>query len=104
MSWLWPIKTGKTFFDVWSVCHCFFWVVLGFNWGALAPKHKWMALAWLPFAVTLVLALLWEVAEKWYFEPHGWVLHPEVWYNRWLSDPLVGLIGMGLGLWLVSKQ
>jgi len=44
------------------------------------------------------------VFEKWYLEPHGYVLHPEVWFNRWLSDPLVGLAGVALGLWLVRQQ
>lgn len=104
MNWFWPIRTGNTFFDVWSICHLCFWVVAGFNWASVALKYKALSNWWLLYVATLAVAFLWEVIEKQIFEPSGYVHHPEIWYNRWLSDPLIGLIGVTIGVYLVSKQ
>jgi hypothetical protein len=104
MSWLWPPRTGQTFLDLWSVCHLCFWIVIGFNWGALALKNKALHPVWLPIVVTVCGALLWEVFEWQVLERLGIVRHPELWFNRWLSDPLVGVIGVLLGIWLVRHQ
>jgi len=103
-SWLWPVKTGRVFFDVWSIVHMAFWLVLGANWEAVRTSHKWPRHLGAVLGVTLVLALAWECFEKWYAEPHGWVAHPEIWFNRWLSDPLVGLAGVALGILIISRQ
>jgi len=104
MSWFLPVKTGQSFFDTWSICHFCFWVVIGFNWGALALKNKAMHAWWLPYLVVLAGALLWEVFEGQVLEKLGFVRCPELWFNRWLSDPIVGLAGVALGLWLVKHQ
>lgn len=104
MNWLWPIKTGRTFFDVWSICHFAFWLVFGFNWGAVALRNKSEHAWWLPYVVAVVGALLWEVVEGQVFEPLGFVRHPEAWFNRWLSDPLVAVIAVLFALWLVRHQ
>jgi hypothetical protein len=104
MRWLWPIQTGTTMFDVWSIVHLCFWLVLGANWEAVRVSRHWQQCWAAVLGSTLALALLWEVFERWYAEPHGWVAHPEVWFNRWLSDPLVGLTGVALGILLISRQ
>jgi len=103
-AWLWPVKTGRTFVDLWTICHLCFWVVIGFNWGALALKNKALHSWWLPYLCALAGAFLWEVFEGQVLERLGVVRYPEVWFNRWLSDPLVALVGVGLGLWLVNRQ
>ena len=104
MSWFWPIRTGATVLDAWSVVHLCFWIVVGANWQALALKNKALHTWWLPYTVVLAGALLWEVFEGQVLEKLGFVCYPELWYNRWLSDPLVGLAGVALGLWLVRQQ
>lgn len=104
MNWLWPIRTGKTFFDTWTIIHLCFWMVVGGVWDSVRSARFWPNRWGAVLTVTLTLALAWECFEKWYAEPHGWVEHPEVWFNRWLSDPLVGLIGVTLGIILISRQ
>ena len=91
MDIFWPIKTGRTFFDVNTIFHLAFWVFMGSNF--------WYAKAYISKPNSLVVgvcgALVWEVAER-FFErwfPQMFT-HPESWYNSWLSDPLTALIGI----------
>jgi hypothetical protein len=104
MDWLYPIRTGKTFFDVWSVCHFAFWLVFAFNWVALTVRHQLQVAWWAVYVVALVFALVWELIEWRILEPNGYVLHPEIWFNRWLSDPSIALVAVVVGLWLVRHQ
>jgi hypothetical protein len=30
-NWFWPVRTGITFFDVWTIFHLAFWVFMGSN-------------------------------------------------------------------------
>lgn len=98
MKWFWPIRTGKTFFDVWSICHFASGVVIGYVVGSQTNRF------WLFFLISLALGYAWEVVED---EMERWtkmVKHHEVWFNRWISDPMVVLAGSMLGYWLVSMQ
>lgn len=104
MSWLWPIKTGQTFFDTWSICHLCFWMVYGYNFVAVFLKRKKVAPMWAALLLALIGAYAWECFEGFYLEKHGWVMFQEVWFNRWLSDPLVALAGTAAGVALVRKQ
>ena len=103
LSWLWPIRTGNTFVDLWSLVHLCFWVVVGANFQSLRWKHPNLPV-WSAFAGTVLFAYVWEVFEKFYCEPHGMVRHPEVWFNRWLSDPLVGVLGVAIGMLLILHE
>ena len=99
MRWLYPVVTGKTFLDTSSCIHLAFWIFLGscFAYGKI-PVRKAMV-------VMAVLAFAWEIferfAEKKY--PTVWA-HPESWLNAWVSDPLMGVLGVLAAYWLVSKQ
>jgi hypothetical protein len=108
MSWLWPIRTGQTVVDVWSVCHLCFWVVYGFNFWAVCLRAHYTPPWWVGYtlavAAALLFALAWELLEGFYLEKHGWVLFKEIWFNRWLSDPLMAVLGTALGLYLVRLQ
>jgi hypothetical protein len=104
MSWLWPIQTGQTFFDTWSICHLCFWIVYGYNYVATCLKRKAPAKLWQALLVALIFAYAWECFEGFVLEPHGWVMFKEVWFNRWLSDPLMAVVGTVGGLYLVRKQ
>ena len=93
MSWLWPIRTGRTFFDVWSLVHFAFWFVVG--------SVPWSTKMSRPLALGLCLggAYAWEVFER-YAEkrwPNLW-LNPESWQNAWISDPLMCMLGV-LSVW-----
>lgn len=99
MQWLYPIITGKTLFDTSSLIHFAFWIFLGSGFAyAKMPMRKGML-------VMAVIAFGWEIFErfaekKW---PQFW-LHPESWLNAWVSDPLMGVLGVLTAYWLVSKQ
>lgn len=91
MNWLWPISTGKSAVDVWTIFHLAFWIYMGSNF--------WSFNTWIDrpraMLIGLVLAYLWEIFER-YAErkwPHMW-LTPESWYNAYVSDPLTCVVGM----------
>jgi len=98
-SWLWPIRTGRTFFDVWSVAHFAAGVVIGFDLGSQGFGFLGFAL------VTVALGYLWEVVESAIEKlfPKA-IKHPEGILNRWFSDLLMVFLGGWLGYWLVSFQ
>lgn len=98
-NWLWPIRTGKTFFDVWSVVH----LAAGLIIGADLFSQDWSL--WKTFVGAVVLGYAWELVEtfiewKW----PGVVKHPEGKLNRWVSDPWMVVAGAMLGAWLISYQ
>lgn len=103
MSWsqyFWPIQTGRTFFDAWTIVHIAFWLVVGANMGNPTLKISIWA-CWLTF---IVGAVIWEVVEK--FVVHqmlGWVAFPEVWYNSWISDILVAPLGGFIGYYMIKS-
>jgi len=100
MKWLWPIRTGRTVFDVWFVIHLCFWVFASSN---MAAFH-------LPLATAIVImagvALSWELFER-YAErrwPDIW-RHPEAPVNSYLGDVvLAGGLGTWVGYFLVGAQ
>jgi hypothetical protein len=96
IKWLWPIVTGRVFFDGPSMFHFGFWV---FAASCLAYAKVSLAHAML---VMLAGAYSWEIFER-YAEkkwPQYWT-HPEIWFNSWLSDPLMGVLGVLLAYYLV---
>lgn len=90
MTWLFG-RTGYSFFEYWSLGHfaCWFWL------GTVAAGLKVPRLP--AFILGLGLALIWEVletfAEKWWPKLSE---HPESWWNRWLSDPLMCVLGLAI--------
>lgn len=99
MSHLWPILTGVTLIDVWTLPHLGFWIFTGSTIWAFR-LHKWLS-----FGICLGLAFSWEVFEK--FAEHLWPdrwQDPESFINSWISDPLTCVIGF-LGVWyLLDKR
>ena len=95
LEWFWPVRTGQTFFDLWSIVHFCTFVGLGASVQAL-DKPLWMTLI-----VLLVFAFGWEVIEA-YTPIHNLVKFPESWLNSWVSDPIVDMLGGAVGIWLVK--
>jgi len=102
MSWLIG-TTGLAFFDVWSVAHLAFWVFIG---SVLWPmiKDSGLSLRMIALGACLIAAYAWEGFEKiaevrW---PRLW-LHPEVWYNSYVSDILTTIIGV-LGMFYLLDR
>jgi hypothetical protein len=95
MDWIYPIHTGHTFFDVWTIFHQAFWLFAGSCfWAFRDTIEKPRALV-----VGLVMAYGWEVFER-YAErrwPDRW-LNPESWLNSYVSDPLTCVVGI-LAAW-----
>ena len=92
MDWLAPI-TGYSFFDVWSIVHLAFWIFAGSTLWALCVK--------LPVAsgCSLAAAYAWELFEHVMapLHPDVWK-DPESWWNAWVSDPVMCVVGV-LGIW-----
>ena len=95
-DWLWG-RTGYAFFDNSSIIHFCFWVFFGSG-----PYYIGWPF-WKGMLVCMPLALAWEVAEHFLAPafPQYWK-HPESWWNAWLSDPLMCVLGVGLA-YLVLK-
>jgi len=85
-------KRGEAFFDAWTIVHIAFWFVIGANMEHLGVSH------WIRWPAALAGAYVWEVVEQW-LEAHApFDVTPESWQNRWISDPLMALIGTLLGM------
>jgi hypothetical protein len=88
MSWLFG-KTGYSFFEYWTLGHfaCWFWI------GTITAGLKFDRIA--TFVASFVLAFAWEAFEKkgevWFPQ---FAVHPESWWNRWVSDPLMCVLGL----------
>ena len=93
MKWLIGGRTGYTFLDVWSIAHFAFWVYVGSCTWSLKTNR------WTLMAICLLGAYAWEVFE-YYMAPRYpklW-LNPESWWNSWVSDPLMCVLGV-LFMW-----
>ena len=100
MKWLLPY-TGYSFFDVWAIVHLSFWIFIGSNlWAFRLKINKWWALG-----VSVVVAYAWEVFEHFMAPKHPDIwLDPESWWNAFLSDPLMCIVGI-LGIcWLLEHR
>ena len=81
MNWLWPIHTGITFFDYWTVAHIAFWFVVGSSLAGIKMRRA------VAYIYCFWVAIGWEVFER-FAESHWptlW-LSPESWLNSWVSD------------------
>lgn len=81
--------TGYSFFEYWTLGHVCFWIWAGTVSAGLRLNRTYF------FLGALVAAYGWEVVEtfleQWYPEL---ATHPESWWNRWLSDPLMCVVGL----------
>jgi len=99
MRWLFPIVTGKTFFDTSTIIHLAFWIFFG---SCLAYARTSLGKAML---IAFAIAAAWEIFER--YAELRWALvwqHPESWLNAWVSDPLTAFVGVWFAYYLVSKQ
>jgi hypothetical protein len=89
MTWLYG-KTGYSFLDYWTLGHFCLWFWIGTITGGL----KWNRV--LVFCASMALAYAFEWFE-WNGE-HRWfpalATHPESWWNRCISDPLMVVLGL----------
>ena len=92
--------TGYSFFDVWSIVHLAFWIFIGSTFWAYKEKISKKVSFYSCFALSFV----WEIYEH-FMAP----LHPEIWkdpesfWNAWVSDPLMCVIGF-LGIWFLLDK
>ena len=85
--------TGYAFFDVWALVHLAFWVFVGSTLWALKTNR------WAASLSCWAVSYGWEIFEHFMAPryPEIWK-DPESWYNSWVSDPLMCVIGV-LGIW-----
>ena len=91
-------KTGYSFLDVWTIVHFAFWVfAASVLWGAKVRYGY-------ALSASLLFAYAWECFER-YAErrwPQYW-LHSESWWNSWLSDPLMCVLGFAM-IWAMLDR
>ena len=89
-------KRGQAFFDAWSIIHLAFWIVIGGNMEQLDWPHvvRWPAI--------LLGAYVWEILESWLDEKTQLKMTKEGWINRWVSDPVIALVGAFLGMLVIG--
>jgi hypothetical protein len=84
------------FCDWWSLLHFCVWLVVGAlaRWRLRGRRPLWAVVAG-----TLLAAYLWEITELAIAKaPFLWS-NRESSLNRWVSDPLMALVGVPLGWW-----
>ena len=89
MHYFWPIVTGLTFFDIWTVVHLAFWVATSSYLWSFRDKIKKL---W-AFVICFSFSFIWEVIER--IAETYWAdrwTSPESWVNSWISDPLMCVI------------
>jgi hypothetical protein len=87
---------GEAFLDRWTLVHLAFWFVIGANMEALHVDGIWR------WALIIVGAYAWEVIETGLEKYTNVVAAPESYLNRWVSDPLMAVLGGLLGMWLLG--
>ena len=91
--------TGYSFFDVWAIVHLAFWIFLGSTlWAVHVPR-------WTAIGFSLGVAYAWEIFEHVMapLHPEIWK-DPESWWNAWLSDPLMCVVGIWGIWWLLDHR
>lgn len=84
--------SGEAFIDRWTLVHIAFWFVVGANLQALGVEYMWR------WPIILIGAYLWEIIELLLEEYTNLVAVPESAINRWVSDPLMSVIGGTAGM------
>ena len=98
VTWFWPVRTGQTFIDVWTIFHLAFWVFMGSTlWAVKMP---------LPNALLggVAAAYCWELFERYAEQrwPTIW-LNPESWLNSYVSDPLTCVVGVAFAFYALEN-
>lgn len=100
MNWFWPIRTGITFFDVWTIIHLCFWVFMGSNFWNMQPLLSLKG----ALILGLLLSYAWEVFERYAEVQHPVVWkNPETWLNSYVSDPLTSIIGILIAWYMLDN-
>jgi len=87
---------GGAFIDRWTLVHLAFWFVIGANMEDLQVPH------WLRWPLIIVGALAWEVIEQGLEKYTSVVSEAESCLNRWISDPIMGILGGAAGMYLIG--
>lgn len=87
---------GEALLDRWTLVHLAFWFVIGANLEALhVPTYaRWLVL--------MGGAYVWEVIEELLEVYTSVVAQPESHLNRWVSDPIMAIVGGLAGMYLMG--
>ena len=93
----WIGSRGKAFFDAWTIVHLAFWLVMGANFQQLGlfPWWRW--------SIIIIGAFLWECIEVALDTLTKMEMTHEGSLNRWVSDPLMAVIGSAAGMYLIAS-
>jgi len=99
MDYFWPLVTGHSLLDVWTLAHLGFWIFVGSSLWALKVKKRTALI------ICMSVTIAWELFE--YFVafrlwPDRWQ-DPESWVNSLVSDPLTCVVGV-LGMWYLLDR
>jgi hypothetical protein len=94
----WFGKRGVAFFDVWTIVHLAFWIVVGAVFVMSGLAHKW----WI-WPLVVGGAYVWEFVEV--AMEHFWPNRVLTWegkVNRWISDPIMAIVGTAFAIGLLT--
>jgi hypothetical protein len=95
---IWGNKAGQSVFEMWSIIHAGFYAFLSSSIEAAYHPRWFINVIWV-----LSLTTVWELFEtfaekKW---PAKWSNTRELWFNRWIGDPISNSSGAAFGIFVV---
>jgi len=94
MTFLYPIETGKTLFDLWSFVHFCGWLALGSNCVAVNFPN------WAVWTTLVASTVIWETLERTLLR--HMIQHPESFINSFIGDPISNSLGFIIGVWIAN--
>lgn len=94
MAFLYPMETGKTLFDLWSLVHFCGWLALGSNCVAANFPN------WAVWTTLVASTVIWETLERTLIS--HMIQHPESFINSFIGDPISNSLGFWLGVYIAN--
>ena len=81
--------------DRWTLVHFAFWFVVGANFHLFGIPAFWQ------WFTVIGGVIVWELIEM-ALEHYKVIKGKESFLDRWISDPIIGILGAGAGMYWVS--
>lgn len=78
--------------DRWTLVHFAFWFVIGAGFTLFR-----IDVPWVQWGIVATGIVSWELAE-WFMEQKDLINSAEPLANRWISDPVISLVGAAVGM------
>jgi hypothetical protein len=97
LAWVYPVHTGRTLLDAWSLVHVAFWFFAGSVLWSIKGNRK------LELGYCLAVAYAWEASERFCERrwPKIWI-NPESFINSVISDPAMCIAGIAAAWYILD--